>query len=75
MVLEKTLESSSDCKEIQPVYSKGDQYWVFFGRNAAEAETPVLLPRKSRGPRSLVGYSPWSSKELDTTEILHFLLH
>ena len=38
----KTLESPLDCKEIQPVYSKGDQPWVFFGRNDAEAETPVL---------------------------------
>ena len=42
MVLEKTLESSLDCKEIQPVHSKGDQLWVFFGRNDAKAETPVL---------------------------------
>ena len=43
MVLEKTLESPLDCKEIQPVYSKGDQSWVFFGRNDAEAETPLKL--------------------------------
>ena len=42
MVLEKTLESPMDCKEIQPVHSKGDQSWVFFGRNDAKAETPVL---------------------------------
>ena len=42
MVLEKTLESLLDCKEIQPVHSKGDQSWVFFGRNDAKAETPVL---------------------------------
>ena len=42
MVLEKTLESPLDCKEIQPVHSEGDQPWVFFGRNDAEAETPVL---------------------------------
>ena len=42
MVLEKTLESPLDCKEIQPVHSKGDQSWVFFGRNDAEAETLVL---------------------------------
>ena len=39
MVLEKTLESPLDCKEIQPVHSKGDQPWVFFGRNDAKAET------------------------------------
>ena len=44
MVLEKTLESPLDCKEIQPVRSKGDQFWVFFGRTDAKAETPVLWP-------------------------------
>ena len=42
MVLEKTLESPLDCKEIQPVHSEGDQSWVFFGRNDAKAETPEL---------------------------------
>ena len=42
MVLEKTLESPLDCKEIQPVHSEGDQPWNFFGRNDAKAETPVL---------------------------------
>ena len=44
MVLEKTLESPLDCKEIQPVHSEGDQSWVFIGRTDAEAETPVLWP-------------------------------
>ena len=44
VVLEKTLESPLDFKEIQPVHSKGDQPWVFFGRNDAKAETPVLWP-------------------------------
>ena len=44
MVLEKTLESPLNCKEIQPVHSEGDQSWVFFGRNDAKAETPVLWP-------------------------------
>ena len=44
MVLEKTLESPLDCKEIQPVHSEGDQLWDFFGRNDAKAETPVLWP-------------------------------
>ena len=44
MVLEKTLESPLDCKEIQPVNSKGNQSWVFFGRNDAKAETPILQP-------------------------------
>ena len=42
MVLEKTLESPLDCKEIQPVHSEGDQPWDFFGRNDAKAETPAL---------------------------------
>ena len=45
MVLEKSLETSFDCKEIQPVHSKGDQPWDFFGRNDAKAETPVLWLR------------------------------
>ena len=44
MVLEKTLESPLDCKEIQPVHSERDQVWDFFGGNDAEAETPVLGP-------------------------------
>ena len=44
MVLEKTLESPLDCKEMQPVHSEGDQPWDFSGRNDAEAEAPVLWP-------------------------------
>ena len=44
MVLEKTLESPLDCKEIQPVHSEGDQPWDFFGRNDGKAETPILWP-------------------------------
>ena len=44
MVLEKTLESPLDCKEIQPVHPKADQCWVFIGRTGAEAETPILWP-------------------------------
>ena len=44
VVLEKTLESPLDYKEIQPVHSKGDQPWALFGRNDAKAETPVLWP-------------------------------
>ena len=47
-MLEKTLESPLDCKEIQPVHSKGDQSWDFFGRNDAKAETPVLWPPQAR---------------------------
>ena len=42
MVLEKTLESPLDCKEIQPVHPEGDQSWVFIGRTDAEAEIPIL---------------------------------
>ena len=42
MVLEKTLESSLDCKEIQPVHPRGDQSWVFIGRTDAEAEAPIF---------------------------------
>ena len=44
VLLEKTLESPLDCKEIQPVHSEGDQPWDFFGRNEAKAETLVLWP-------------------------------
>ena len=44
MVLEKTLESPLDCKEIQPVHSKGDQSWVFSGRTDDKAETAILWP-------------------------------
>ena len=42
MVLQKTLESPLDCKEIQPVYPKGDKSWVFIGRTDVETETPIL---------------------------------
>ena len=44
VVLEKTLESTLDCKEIQPVHPKGDQSWVFIGRTDAKAETPIIWP-------------------------------
>ena len=44
MVLEKTVESPLDCKEIQPVHPKGDQSWIFTGRTDAEAEAPILWP-------------------------------
>ena len=52
-MLEKTLESPLDCKEIQPVHSEGDQPWVFFGRNDAKAETPVLFGHLMRRVDSL----------------------
>ena len=49
MVLEKTLESPLDCKEIQPVHPKGDQSRIFIGRTDAEAETPILWPPDGKG--------------------------
>ena len=56
MVLEKTLESPSDCKEIQPDHSKGDQSWVFFGRTDVESEIPILWPPD--GNSQLIGKDP-----------------
>ena len=48
-MLEKTLESPLDCKEIQPVHPKGDQSWVFSGRTDVEAETPILWQPDVKG--------------------------
>ena len=48
VVLEKTLESPLDCKEIQPVHPKGNQSWIFIGRTDAKAETPILWPPDER---------------------------
>ena len=56
MVLEKTLESPLDCKEIQPVHPKGDQFWVFVGKTDAEAETLVFWP--PHGKSQLIGKDP-----------------
>ena len=56
MVLEKTLESPLDCKEIQPVHSKRDQPWVFIGRTDVEAETPILWPPDVKSWLSFVEY-------------------
>ena len=71
VVLEKTLESPLDCKEIQPVHSKGDQSWVFFRRTDAEAETPVLWPPHAKswfiGKDSDAGRD-WGQEEKRTTE-------
>ena len=71
VVLEKTLESPSDCKEIQPVHSEGDQPWDFFGRNDAKAETPVLWPPHVKswliGKDSDAGRD-WGQEEKGTTE-------
>ena len=71
MVLEKTLESPLDCKEIQPVHSEGDQPWDFFGRNDAKAETPVLWPPHEKslfiGKDSDAG-GDWGQEKKGTTE-------
>ena len=71
VMLEKTLESPLDCKEIQPVHSKVDQPWDFFGRNDAKAETPVLWPPHAKS--WLIGKDPdaggdWGQEEKGTTE-------
>ena len=71
VVLEKTLESPLDCKEIQPVHSKGDKSWVFFGRDDAKAETPVLWPPHAKswliGKDSDAGRD-WGQEEKGMTE-------
>ena len=71
VVLEKTLESPLDCKEIQPVHFEGDQPWVFFGRNDAKAETPILWPPHVKnwltGKDSDIRRD-WGQEEKGTTE-------
>ena len=71
VVLEKTLESPLDCKEIRPVHSEGDQPWDFFGGNDAEAETPVLWPPDAKswliGKDSDAGRD-WGQEVKGTTE-------
>ena len=71
VVLEKTLESPLDCKEILPIHSEGDQPWDFFGRNDAKAETPVLQPPHVKswliGKDSDAGRD-WGQEEKGTTE-------
>ena len=57
MVLEKTLESPLDFREIQPVHPNGDQSWVFIGRTDVEAETPILWPPHSKN--WLIWLTPW----------------
>ena len=71
MVLEKTLESPLDCKEIQPVHSKGNQSWVFIGRNDGKAETTILWPPRVKS--CLIGKDfeagrDWGQEEKGTTE-------
>ena len=71
VVLEKTLESPLDCKEIQPLHSEGDQPWDFFGRNDAKAETPVLWPPHAKswliGKDSNAGRD-WGQEEKEMTK-------
>ena len=71
VVLEKTLESPSDCKEIQPVHPKGDQSWVFIGRTDVETETPIFWPPDAKN--WLIWKDPdagkdWRREEKGTTE-------
>ena len=71
VVLEKTLESPLDCKEIQPVHPKGDQSWVFIGMTDVEAETPILWPHDAKS--GLIWKDPdagnyWGQEEKGTTE-------
>ena len=71
VVLEKTLVSPLDSKEIQPVHPKGNQSWIFFGRTDADAETPILWPPDAKN--SLTGKDPdagkeWRQEEKGTTE-------
>ena len=66
VVLEKTLESPLDCKEIQPVHFKGDQPWDFFGRNDAKDETPVLWPPHAKS--WLIGKDSDAGRDLGQEE-------
>ena len=61
VVLEKTLESPLDCKEIQPVHPKGNQSWIFFGRTDAQAETSILWPPDVKN--RLIGKDPGAEKD------------
>ena len=70
-MLKKTLESPLDCKEIQPVHPKGDQFWVFIGRTDVEVEIPILWPPDSKS--WLIGKDPdagkdWGQEEKGMTE-------
>ena len=66
VVLEKTLESPLDGKEIQPVHPKGNQSWIFIGRTDAEAETPVLWPPDAKS--QLIGKDPDAGKDWEQRE-------
>ena len=71
VVLEKTLESPLDCKEIQPIHPKGDKSWVFIGRTEVEAETPILWPPDAKSwliGKDLDAGKDWRQEEKGTTE-------
>ena len=63
MVLEKTLDSSLDCKEVQPVHSKGDQSWVFIGRTDADAKALALILWPPDANSQLIGKDPGAGKD------------
>ena len=67
-MLQKTLESPLDCKEIQPVHSEGDQPWGFFGRDDAKAETPVLWPPHAKNGKDSDAGRDWGQEEKGMTE-------
>ena len=71
MVLEKTLESPLDCKEIQPVHPRGNHFWIFIGRTDAEAETPILWPPDAKSWhiwKDPNAGKDWGQEEKGTTE-------
>ena len=71
VVLEKTLESPLDCKEVQPVHPRGDQPWVFIGRTDAKAETPILWPPHVKSwliEKDSDAGRDWGLEEKGTTE-------
>ena len=71
MVLEKTLESPLDNKEVKPVSPKGDQPWIFPGRTDAEAETPILWPLDAKSwlvRKDPGGGKDWRQEQKETTE-------
>ena len=68
VVLEKTLESPLDCKEIQPVHSQGSQSWIFIGRTDAEAKAPILWPPDTRSEltgNNLDAWEDWRQKRME----------
>ena len=72
MVLEKTLESPLDCKEIQPVYPKGVQSWVFIGKTDVEAETPIIWPPHAKSwfiEKDPDAGKDWGQEEKGMTEV------